>query len=375
MATSVTANLSEDTYNFASGLVIGNNPKRIQDSIDSLSGVKDELWRQILGLKRLIVGKLGSDDSELLSPFEGQERDDKKDIFYGFKGRLRDRVREALGCLSTFITNITLTLNQLEFIFPDISQAVTDQCLILEHLRSRLPADEVSDEVDTILPDPIEIQGIGDSSDGNTSNALDPPAGGRSDNNSSSDKSKPNGQNPSADASYGDKSPSSDKSQSKSKDLPAGGSDGDRNPKSGKSQSKSKDLPASSSDGDKNPKSDKKKSGKGGYLYKDSVLDSKDPQHYPEFYKIMVKKRRLTSGNCSRQFKAWCIAQVMDITSDSGWRKENKALVGGCLLSLKKRFGLSYKDCKRAFLLFTGDPNVRLPISDNEYNRLDKMLR
>ena len=147
------------------------------------------------------------------------------------------------------------------------------------------------------------------------------------------------------DASYGDKSPSSDKSQSKSKDLPAGGSDGDRNPKSGKSQSKSKDLPASGSDGDKNPKSDKKKSGKVGYLYKDSVLDSKDPQHYPEFYKIMVKKRRLTSGNCSRQFKAWCIAQVMDITSDSGWRKENKAL------------------------------DVRLPISDNEYNRLDKMLR
>ena len=84
MATSVTTNHSEDTYNFASGLVIGNNPKRIQDSIDSLSGVKVELWRQILGLKRLIVGKLGSDDSELLSAFEGQERDDKKDIFYGF---------------------------------------------------------------------------------------------------------------------------------------------------------------------------------------------------------------------------------------------------------------------------------------------------
>lgn len=152
MASSVPTNISDETFDFAGGLVIGNQSKRIQDAIESLSSVKDELWRLTLGLKGPIVGKFGSDNSEMLNVFQGQERNDKKDIFNSFTGRRRERVREALECLNTFITNVTSTLSQFDFVFPDINRAMNDQCLIFEQLRSRLPDDvSLSDDVETIL--------------------------------------------------------------------------------------------------------------------------------------------------------------------------------------------------------------------------------
>ena len=43
MATSVSSNIADATFSLASGLVIGNEPKTITESIKSLAFVNDEL--------------------------------------------------------------------------------------------------------------------------------------------------------------------------------------------------------------------------------------------------------------------------------------------------------------------------------------------